>query len=336
MAMTLEDRVRALEPLGFTSRQTRFITLVALHSGYCLRRQYAALAGIRYGKSVCDFFGKLVARGLATDFIQRADRGRIYHLQARAIYRAIGEPEHRNRREASAAVIARRMMVLDYVLVHADVAWLSTEEEKVDLFARFGVLPRDLPQRASAALRTEATTGTRYFRHEAPVAVVGDPPVATFVCLVTDTTGRMLEQFLREHGRLFASLPAWTVVAIGPSPTGLRACEVAFERYRRRPIETVSASTDDLVWFFRTRHAVDQGNLTGLSVTAIDRFRTMREAFRRPVFDELYLAWQRDGDAVLTSSAASALHHGNRSVGTLVTELLPFDYSQFGSLPGIA
>jgi len=335
--MTLEDRIRGLESLGFTPRQTRFIALVALHSGYCLRRQYAAFAGIRYGKSVCDFFEKLVARGLATNFTQRADRGRIYHLQARAIYRAIGEPEHRNRREASAALIARRIMVLDYVLSHADIPWLSTEDEKVDLFARLGVTPRDLPQRASAAARTEASSATRYFRHEAPVAVVGDPPIPTFVCLVTDTTGRMLEQFLRDHSRLFAWLPAWTVVAIGPRPTGLYACEGAFERYLRRPMETVSASTDDdLVWFFHTRQLVDQGDLSGLSVTAIDRFRTLREAFRRPVFDELYLAWQRDGDAVLARSAASAQHLGMRSVGTLVTELLRFDYSQFGSLPGIA
>ena len=335
--MTFEDRVRGLESLGLTPRQTRFIALVALHSGYCLRRQYAAFAGIRYGKSVCDFFEKLVGRGFATSFTQRADRGRIYHLQARAIYRAIGEPEHRNRREASAALIARRIMVLDYVLSHADVPWLSTEDEKVDLFARLGVTPRDLPQRASTAVRTEASSATRYFRHEAPVAVVGDPPIPTFVCLVTDTTGRMLEQFLRDHSRLFPWLPAWTVVAIGPRPTGLRACEVAFERYRRRPMETVSASTDgDLVWFFRTRQAVDRDDLTGLSVTAIDRFRTLREAFRRPVFDELYLAWQRDGDAVLASSAAAARHLGMRSVGTLVTELLPFDHNQFGSLPGIA
>jgi hypothetical protein len=335
--MTFDDRVRALESLGFTPRQTRFIALVALHSGYCLRRQYAAFAGIRYGKSVCDLFEKLVARGFATSFTQRADRGRLYHLQARAIYRAIGEPEHRTRREASAALIARRIMVLDYVLSHADVPWLSTEAEKVDLFARLGVTPRDLPHRSCAPARPEPSSATRYFRHEAPVAVVGDPPVPTFVCLVTDTTGRMFEQFLRDHGRLFAWLPAWTVVAIGPRPVGLHACEGAFQRYRRRPVETVSASTDDdLVWFFRTRHAVDRGDLTGLSVTDIDRFRTLREAFRRPVFDELYLAWQRDGDAVLASSAAAARHHGMRSVGTLVTELLPFDYSQFGSRPGIA
>jgi hypothetical protein len=335
--MTFEDRLTALEPLGFTPRQTRFIALVALHSGYCVRRQYAAFAGIRYGKNVCDFLEELVARGFADGFTLRADRGLIYHLQARAIYRAIGEPENRNRRKASAALIARKIMVLDYVVSQAEVAWLSTEDEKVDLFAaRYGVPMRDLPQCRFAPATMDTSSTTRYFLHKLPVAVLGDPPVPTFVCLVTDTTGRMLEQFLRDHSRLFAWLPTWTVVATGSSPTGLHACEAAFERYRRQPAATVSASTDDLAWFFRTRDAVDQGDLSGLAVAAIDRFRTLREAFRRPVFDELYLEWRRHGDAALTNREAPLHQPSVRSVGTLVTELLPFDYSQFGSLPGVA
>ena len=334
--MTFEQRVIALEPLRFTPRQTRFLALVALHSGYCLRRQYAAFAGIQYGKNVCDFFETLVARGLAERFTQRADRGHIYHVKARAIYRALGQPENRNRRQASAALIARRIMVLDYVLRHADVEWLSTENEKVELFGRFGVPPRDLPNRVFGPSPIGAAITTRYFVQKTPVALVGDPPIATFVCLVTDTTGHTLEQFLRDHRRLLAWLPAWSVIAIGESPTGLLACEAAFQRFRAQSTATVSASRDDLAWFFQTRHAVDQGDLTGLSVTAIERFRTLREAFRRPIFDELYLEWQRHGDAALASLAAPTPHHAMRSVGTLVTELLPFDYSQFGSLPGIA
>ena len=44
--MTFDERVQALEPLGFTPRQTRFLVTVALHSGYCLRRQYSAFAGV--------------------------------------------------------------------------------------------------------------------------------------------------------------------------------------------------------------------------------------------------------------------------------------------------
>ena len=270
-------------------------------------------------------------------FSQRVDRGLIYHLRRAPSIAPSGRTRIGTAERRSAALIARKIMVLDYVLSHGDLDWLSTERGKVDLFAaRYGVPTSDLPQRVFAAVSSTASSTTRYFLHKLPVAVMGDPRVAYFLCLVTDTTGRGLEQFLKDHGRLFAWLPAWTVVAIGPSPTGLLACESAFQRYVRQTTSTVPASRDDLTWFFNTRHAVDRGDLAGLAVAALDRFRTLREAFRRPVFEWLYLEWLRHGDVALSNDAASTRPPSVRSVGTLVTELLPFDYSQFGSLPGVA
>ena len=85
--MTFDERVRALEPLRLTERQARFVVTVALHSGYCLRRQYMAFAGLRYGRVVRHFLDHLVTRQLAVRERCRADRGYLYHLQARAIYR---------------------------------------------------------------------------------------------------------------------------------------------------------------------------------------------------------------------------------------------------------
>jgi hypothetical protein len=82
------------------ARQTRFVETVALHSGYCLRRQYSAFAGVAYGKNVCKFLETLVVRRLAEGFTQRADCGLIYYLHARAIYRALGEDDNRNRLQA--------------------------------------------------------------------------------------------------------------------------------------------------------------------------------------------------------------------------------------------
>jgi hypothetical protein len=52
--MTFDERVRALEPLGFSESQTRFLVTVALHSGFCLRRHYTAFAGLKYGAGVRD------------------------------------------------------------------------------------------------------------------------------------------------------------------------------------------------------------------------------------------------------------------------------------------
>jgi hypothetical protein len=77
----------------------------------------------------------------------RADRGHVYHLHATSLYRAIGEKDNRNRRDAPPERIARRLMLLDYILLQRGV-WLATEREKVKVFTtRFGVPESALPQR---------------------------------------------------------------------------------------------------------------------------------------------------------------------------------------------
>src|SRR5207302_10646368 len=97
-AMTAHDRIDAIAAFGFTPRQARFLVTVALHGGYCLRRQYEAFAGIRYGKNVRAFLDRLVAVGLADRFQGRPDRGHVYHIHGRSLYGALGQEENRNRR----------------------------------------------------------------------------------------------------------------------------------------------------------------------------------------------------------------------------------------------
>jgi hypothetical protein len=50
---------------------------------------------------------------------------------------------------------------------------------------------------------------------------------------------------------------------------------------------------------------------------------------------QLYDRWTASGDDVLTQLGRPS-PSGSSSTGRLVTEALPFDYSQFGSLPGVA
>lgn len=146
--MTFDERVRALEHLGFSEAQTQFIVTVALHSGFCLRRHYATLTGLKYGAGVRGFLDRLVARGLARGQAFRPDRGRVYHLHHTSIYNSIGQDDNRNRRHTSAALIARKLMLLDYVLDHPTTEWISTEQDKVALFTtRFGVAISELPHR---------------------------------------------------------------------------------------------------------------------------------------------------------------------------------------------
>jgi hypothetical protein len=329
---TFETRVDAVEALGFTRRQAAFLTLVALHSGYCLRRQYAAFAGIAYGKNVRTFLEALVARQLATRFVLRRDRGHLYHLHARTLYRLLHVEHSRNRRDASAALIARKLMVLDYVLGRSDVDWLATEDEKCDRFDRLGVPRTALPQYAGAAAERDHASTARLFPHKLPIAVVGEPPLVQFVALVTDTTGRGLAHFLDDHAALLRHLPAWAVIAVGPAASlRLAGCEAVFERFLASPVATLHTHLDDVRWYFRARQTVEANDVARLSLPDIDRFRRLRDRFAAPALDALYRRWRTSGDAVLMADPRP----GPRG-GRLVMAPLSFEYRQFGSLPGVA
>ena len=341
--MTFDDRVRALEPLGFTPRQTRFLATVALHSGYCLRRQYSAFAGVAYGKNVCDFLDD-ARRPSARRTRSRNERtaGLIYHLHARAIYRALGEDDNRNRRNASAALIARKLMVLDFVL-GAPGRRVAAPPSRT----RWSCSPNASASRwpicrsaCFAASKPAAASTTRYFTHKLPVAVAGDPPVAYFVYLATDGTGRGLRavphgpRAAARHGcrpgRSSRSAPSPGRVGRlrgSPSPAIPRG-----RRRRRAPAPTTCAGC------FGTRQAGRPGR-PGASVGGGDRSLPVAAANSSAPrsFDALYA---RLADARVSASSARVRLSGSarpaRSVGQLVTERLTFDYSQFGSLPGVA
>jgi hypothetical protein len=113
----------AIGAFGFTVRQGRFLVLVLQQSGVCLPRQHRAFAGIAHGRQTHRFFEKLVRGGLATtDLAAPAHAGRIYHLQYKPWYRALGEPDHRHRR----AMSMRRAVALSTVAGAGsgqDVSW---------------------------------------------------------------------------------------------------------------------------------------------------------------------------------------------------------------------
>ncbi len=329
--MTPDERVQAVRTLGFTERQARFLVMVALHSGYCLRRQYEKFAGIRYGKNVRAFFDTLVRRELASRFGGRADRGHIYHLHGRSLYAAIDEPDHRDRRPASPAQIARRLMLLDVVIARRDVPWFASEPEKVELFTRrFQVATLALPRRAATASAVGADEAqAAYFPHHLPIFLSPDA-VPHFVYVSTDGSDDAFATFLRDHTLLLRSLPRWGVLLVGTTPwPGLPK---VFETFTASLKATVSGADDDLRWFFERRRLVDSGDLAQVSVFDLRRFRTLRQRFDSPAHERLYAEWLERGDL---GGATPGSPTGD-STGTLIADVLPFAYEQFGSLPGVA
>ena len=335
--MTHDERVEALGYLGLTPRQTRFLVTVMLHSGFCLRRQYAAFAGVEVGKNVRNFLDGLVDRGLARRLRIEINRGHVYHVHARSLYRAIAQDDNRNRRTTSPALIARKLMLLDFVLREPADAWFATEPDKVALFRdRFQVPLAHLPRRVYVTRDPRAEPPARYFIQKLPIYLVGDPAVVHFVCLLTGAPTEFAG-FLWDHRGLVARLPAWTMVAVVPPQVAdARACQALFDQFVRGELRSpATGRVADLRWYFSTRRAIDANDLDALSVTQIDRFHAARRQFAGPLMESLYAEWLADGDVVL-----GRLERGTPvtvpTPGRLLVRTLPYTYTQFGALPGVA
>jgi hypothetical protein len=207
------ERAADAAALGFTARQAEFLTLVALHSGYCLRRQYSSFCALSYGKNVRNFLDGLVDRQLARRVTFRADRGHVYHLFARSIYAALQQEDNRNRPYASPALIARKLMVLDFVLDEPGRDWFVTEQEKLHLFTEcLHVPPHALPRRTYDSILGAPDSTVRYFIHKLPIFLTNEPPRVHFVYLVTDPDATDITLFLRDHRALLSHLSSWTLV----------------------------------------------------------------------------------------------------------------------------
>lgn len=335
--MTFDDRVGALAPLGFTPRQTRFLVTVALHGGFCLRRQYAAFARLQYGRHVRDFLDALVTRDLARRVVYKRNRGFLYHLHARVLYRALEQEDNRNRRITAPALIARKLMLLDFVIGNLDVEWFATEDDKVALFtSRFGVSPSELPQRTYEPAQPGGSATVRAFVHKLPIYLAEDPPRPHFVCLADGVSDRACESFLRDHERLLRRLPTWTLVVIAPEHLAdFTPSERAFARFCHQPDALCpSLEPDQLRWYCDTRRAVDQNQFDRLSVADLTRFRDLRRRLSGPGIDAVYDEWLRTG--AITCDGEGRANATKRFPGArLETRILPYRYTQFGDLPGI-
>jgi hypothetical protein len=329
--MTFDERVQAVQAFGCSPRQARFLALVALHGGYYLRRQYLTSSGTRNGKNAQRFLDHLVAREVSARCCYRADRGYVYRLQHRGLYRALGLDQNRNRRPAAPALIARKLMLLDIVLSEPGADWVATEADKVALFTtRFGVSSHDLPRSTLVADGADPHT-TRHFKDKLPIAVLGQPPAAHFVYLAVDGSASGFERFLLAHGRLLVALPTWAVVVAHPPQVRPTALEAAFRRFAGDDPTVSATRIRDLERYFVARRAVERNEFTQLSIAELQAFRSTRLAVAEPRIEVLFAQWVASGTPRLDQSFLT------RPVtpGRLIVRRIEHTYQQFGAFAGV-
>ena len=223
--MTFAERVDAVVTLGFSHRHATFLTLVLLNGGYFVRRQYCAFAGVKKGMTDFVVVRRLLSHRLARAVSYSAQHGHVYRLCGRPLYAAADLDYPLTRGEPSQALVARRLMLLDFVVTEPNLEWYTTPKDKCDLFAGRLGLPETLFPR-----KTRKTT-TQFWPEDLPVFLLGQPPQVQFVCLATDAHASGVGAFVRQHAALLQQLSGWTLHVVAPRGSVVDgACEKAYER----------------------------------------------------------------------------------------------------------
>src|SRR5262249_4488130 len=155
-------QLEGLRRLGYTTRESEFLFLVATHSGYFTTRQFRLFAHTESGSVSHALIRRLLAQEHATYHSYRSG-GRVYHLFARKVYQAIDRENLRTRKKHELEYVKTRLVALDFVLAHPDRHYLETEQDKREYFVtrrKIGV--EMLPVKLYRARRSADLT-PRYF-----------------------------------------------------------------------------------------------------------------------------------------------------------------------------
>ena len=221
----LQGSEEALAPFGWTGEKAGWIAFVCLHSGAFTRVQCARFLDA-HPEQVRRVVHALIAQSLAAEDTVPGIRGigRVCRIFSRRIYRAIGAEHIRHRRDASPAVLMRRLLSLDYVIEHPGLPWLATESEKVAAFEALGIERGLLPVRV---YRGAVGATRRYFpvKYGSMIATIGPcVPVIFRNALYYQVIRRILAVFT--GSLLCRYVPYCTIVysSICDTQVGLTAC----------------------------------------------------------------------------------------------------------------
>src|SRR6266508_830168 len=335
-ALTNNDRIKALQQIGYSEPEAGFLCLAALHGGYFLRRQFAHFLGRQDGGTVTQLTQKVLAQGHVRTSTWRQNT-QLYHLCARPFYGALGQGDNRNRRPREVPAVKNKVMALDFVLAHRQAHYLATEREKLDYFIDH--LQLDLAALLSKGYQSTAcgVTTTRYFVDKYPIFVTsktqeGATPLTSF-CFVDEGLVSLsrFETYLTQYGPLFESLSTFHLVYVAADRTHFSGARTMFERYLTRGSSGSNGRGSDreierLLAYFKARRLYEQQQFASFDRSQLIGLREARDEFSRPDHEALYAKWQATCDGAIREILAPKRASADPVRGTFSTYFLEHDY----------
>ena len=280
----------ALQALGYTEEEARFLYVVATHSGYFLARQFLGFTGAHWGKRTTLFWSKLERlKHARTECFPKS--GVVYHLFSRRLYRLIERENIRNRRVHEIDFIKRRIAILDFVLLNQRHQYLETEPEKVRFFCGELNIPKQfLPSKLYLAKKASPAT-VRHFVDKCPMFLGSPSPVVSFTYIHEGAAGftdfiRHLESYLP----LFRQLAEFRLVYVSRTDSHFGKATEIFDSLVKIPLESDIAG--DLLRYFQVRKAWDEKQYADLSDADLVFRNHARTRFSGERFEGLYRGWK--------------------------------------------
>jgi hypothetical protein len=288
--------VMALQALGYTGDEARFLYVVATHSGYFVARQFLAFANVQWGKRTTLFWSKLRSNKHART--SPAPRhGAVYHVFARKLYRQIGRENLRNRRRHELEHIQTRIAILDFVLENPSVTYLETEADKVAFFCRdLNIEAHRLPSKTYQGHGTVQPT-IRYFVDRFPMFFEDPESHSRHLVTFTFIQGSQanLSAFvhhLQAYLPLFRELREFRFVYLARVAAYFAKARELFHALVTVPLQSNPA--DDLLRYFAIRKAWDLHQYGSLSEADLIFRNLAKERFAGERFEHFYRAWKAE------------------------------------------
>ena len=329
--MTFDERAQIVTKEGFTERQARFLTTVMLHAGVCVPRQYARFCGIVHGQKTRKFFAKLVRLQYASMYDCRHNRARVYHVNQRALYAAIGEADSKLRRPLTLNHAIQRLMVLDAIVEDPEMVWLGTGEEKANhLTALTSITPENLPH---VSVGDGERRRARYFPDRLPIGIhMSGRGVLVYVVL--DPTLNDFRRFLERHSAVLRALPAWTVRVVVPpqfSDLAQRVKQAFFTQL------ATPALSPEAIAAVRQRFESVRTQHYPFDFGPTDHHVANRDLLAAPKYHVLFKLWKKEGDAALAGLASAVIQDAVKAeAGRIETLELGHRYGHLSPLAAIA
>jgi hypothetical protein len=304
------EHIAALQALGYTPDEARFLYIVATHSGYFVPRQFLTFAGVKSGKRSDQFTRKLESRGHAT-WREYTRVGGVYHLFSKTLYRLIDKGNLRNRRRHSTEFIRTRLVLLDFVLANQAYDYLETENDKVSYFCeRLGIPKTALPVKAFSG-PSRIDPALRYFVDKFPVFLEGSgglsvSPVTFTYVDAGEASLAGFKHHLNAYKQLLSNLSDFHLLYVANSTVHFDAAERCFGEFANRALNDDSSA--ELFRYFRLRAAWDQKRYGNLSNEDVEWLNRASGRFSDQDTERLYAAWcmgELPGDSLATRLATA-------------------------------